>query len=122
MIVLRSKSYADLPSNDNNNPLQPTPQQEENPLTSKEMMIEQMRQQRQLMQTQRLRQRLQAQETRDKLRAIRAAQKMEKEEKSEDDKNNIKIKRLENQDNSSMAKNVSLYKTKSKLVAPVPMK
>ena len=118
MIVLRSKSYAD-PSYSPEPPSQP---QQENPLTSKELMIEQMRQQRQLMQTQRLRQKIQAQEARDRMRALQTAQRMDKEEKAEDAKNNIKVKKLENQDNSAVAKNVPLYKTRSKLVAPVPMK
>ena len=124
MIVLRTKSYADsLPLQDNQN-IQPQEQQPqgEQLLTSKELLLEQMKQQRQLMQTQRLRQKIQAQEARDRFRALQNAQKADREEKMDDAKNVIKAKQLENQSNSAEAKNVSLYKTRSKVVAPVPMK
>ena len=120
MILIRNKVFADLPQSQNQPNANPSPKDEM--LTSKELMIEQMKQQRQIMQTQRLRQKIQAQENRDQLKAIQNAQRVEREEKDDDMKNNIKVKRIENQDNSAEAKNVSLYKTRSKIVPPVPMK
>lgn len=122
MIVLRTKSYADsLQDNQNIQPQAQQPQGEQL-LTSKELLLEQMKQQRQLMQTQRLRQKIQAQEARDRFKALQNAQKADREEKMDDAKNVIKAKQLENQSNSAEAKNVSLYKTRSKVVAPVSMK
>jgi len=123
MIVLRNKTYADssLQYQNISQPSQPQVNNDQ-PLTSKELLLEQMKQQRQVMQTQRLRQKIQAQEARDKVKALQAAQKVDREEKMEDAKNTIKAKQIENQSNSTEAKNVSLYKTRSKIVAPVPMK
>lgn len=103
MIVLRTKTYAAL---------------EEEQLTSKDLAIEQFRQQRQLMQTQRLKQKLQAQEARDRMKALEGMQKAEKEEQADQLKNQIQVKQQENTDG---AKNVGLYKTRAKTTPPVGM-
>ena len=91
-------------------------------ITSKDLMLEQMRQQRQWLQTQRLRQRLQAQEKRDQMKASMMNQKRQSEEDKQDLKNSINIKKVENQSSEAEAKNVGLYKTRSRALQPVPMK
>ena len=63
---------------------------------------------------------MQSQETRDRLRVINNAQKVEQQKDEVQSKNALKVKKLEEDDNS--AKNVGLYKTRSKAVTPVPMK
>ena len=90
MIVLRrSKSFS-------------SPEQSQE-VTSRDLLVEQMKQQRQLLQTQRLREKLQAQERRDMM------------------KNQVKINKIQAEQNDG-AKNVSLYKTRAKTVPPVSMK
>ena len=78
--------------------------------------------QRQLMINQRMRQKLQAQERADQLRQISRAQRDEDNRDEADMKNQIKIKKIEQENSNSEAKNVPLYKTRSKPVQPVPMK
>ena len=115
MIILRKKikSFASQDPSVSQDP--------NNQLTSKDLAIENMRMQRQLMMNQRMRQKLQAQERADQLRQITKMQKSEEEKDSQDTKNQIKIKKIE-QDRNDEAKNVGLYKTRSKPIPPVPMK
>lgn len=112
MIILRNKSFSALDNNTN----------DQQQLTSKDLAIENMRMQRQIMINQRMRQKLQAQEHADRLRQISRAQRDEDERDQEDAKNQIKIKKIEQENTSSEARNVGLYKTKSKPTPPVPMK
>lgn len=91
-------------------------------LTSRDLALENMKMQRQIMINQRTRQKLQAQERADQLRQVSRAQKDESERDQQDTKNQIKIKKIEQENSNSEAKNVPLYKTKSKPTPPVPMK
>ena len=88
-------------------------------MTSRDMQLEQMKLQRQLMQTNRLRQKLEAQERRDESRRIMQLQKMEHLKDIEEDRQRVRVKKLEDKDDNV---NTSLYKSKSHPVAPVSMK
>ena len=90
-----------------------------NQLTSRDMQLEQMKLQRQLMQTNRMRQRLEAEERRDESRRIMQLQKMEQRKDIEEDKQRVRIRKMEEGDQNN---NTSLYKSKSHPVAPVSMK
>lgn len=94
------------------------PKAQDESMTSKDMQLEQMKLQRQLMQTQRVRQRIEAQERRDETKRIMQLQKMEQQRDFEEDKQRIRVKNLEKKDNISN----SLYKSKPHPVAPVSMK
>ena len=89
-------------------------------LTSRDLQLEQGRLQRQLLITQRMRQKLQADEKRSRLNRIVQLQKMEQRKDIEEDKQLVRVKKLE-EDKEAEA-NTTLYKSKSKPVAPVPMK
>ena len=89
-------------------------------LTTKDLQLEQMKLQRQLMQTQRMKQRLESEEKREQSRRIMQLQKMEQRRDIEEDKQRLKSKKLEN--DSSDKNNTSLYKSKSHPIAPVSMK
>lgn len=117
MIILRSKFFADEQEQAAQNLQESINQQQ---ITSRDLQIEQMKQQRQILQTQRLREKIQAQERRDAMVNLRQAQKQQAKENNDDIKNQIKI--AKNQAQEEGAKNVSLYKTRSKAVQPVPMK
>lgn len=119
MIILRSqksKSFSALDS------AQTEPESSQQQLTSRDLALENMRMQRQIMMNQRQRQKLQAQEIRDRQRMISSAMKSEEKKDEQDMKNQIKIKKIEQEDGNSEAKNVPLYKTRSKPVQPVSMK
>ena len=88
-------------------------------MTSRDMQLEQMKLQRQLMQTGRLRQKLEAQERRDESRRIMQLQKMEHLKDIDEDRQRVRVKKLEDKDDNV---NTSLYKSKSHPVAPVSMK
>ena len=117
MIILRSKFFADEQQQAAQN-LQDNINQQQ--ITSRDLQIEQMKQQRQLLHTMRLREKIQAQERRDAMVNARLAQKQSAQEKDDDIKNQIRITKNQAQDEG--AKNVGLYKTRSKAVQPVPMK
>lgn len=114
MIILRkkTKSFA--------NPDPSVSQDPNNQLTSKDLAIENMKMQRQLMMNQRMKQKLQAQERADRMKQIAKIQKSEDEKDEQETKNQINRKKVEQEKDE--AKNVGLYKTKSKMPAPVPMK
>lgn len=126
MIILRNKKakfFANVPvKNDvmpaeqeqQASPTQPKP-------TSNEVLLEQMRLQKLLLQTQKQRQEIQAQESRDRLRQLSTAQRIEQKKDEQENKNVIKAKKIES-DNNNSAKNVGLYKSRSTAVSPVPMK
>ena len=88
-------------------------------LTSKDMQLEHLKLQRQLMQTQRMRQKLEAQERRDETKRLMQLQKMEQQRDLEEDKQRVRVKKIEKDSEKS---NTSLYKSKSHPVAPVSMK
>lgn len=88
------------------------------PTTSKELLVEQMKQQRQLLQTIRQRTKLEAEERKARIKAIQEAQKLEKRENSDMMKRIVKA----HKDSEPKDKvNVSLYKSKSSPVTPVSM-
>ena len=118
MIILRNRKSKSFSALDNIN----SAQDPNNQLTSKDLAIENMRMRRQLMLNQRMRQKLQAQERADQLKQISRAQRDEDARDEQDTKNQIKIKKIEQENSASEAKNVPLYKTRSKPVQPVPMK
>lgn len=111
MIILRNKIFAEPQA------LTPDSNEQQN---SQELLIEQMRMQRALLQNQRQRQKIQAQESRDRIKRTQDAQKLEQRRDEQEQKNQIRVKRLEM--DRDEAKNVGLYKTKSHPVPPVPMK
>ena len=105
------------PNPPSQNLIQPgNPQQ----LTSRDIQLEQMKLQRQLMITQRTKQKLQAEERRSEMNRIIQQQRMEQRKNTEEDKQRIRVKRMEDQ-NNSVVNNTPLYKTKSRPVSPVPM-
>lgn len=110
MRILRLKKFAETDQENLNQQM----------ITSRDLQIEQMKQQRQVLQTQRLREKIAAQERRDSLRNLSDAQKREAKENQEETKNQIKTAKI--QDQREEARNVNLYKTRSKPVQPVPMK
>lgn len=123
MVILRkSKLFAAIPSAVNK-PGTPQEQEQQNPdepmKTSKDLLVEQMKLQRIMLQTQKQRQQLQAQESRDRMRQIQNAQRVEQKKEEQEDKNDIKRRKMEVDEG---AKNVGLYKSRSNPVAPVPMK
>lgn len=97
---------------------QPQEVEQDSKMSSRDIQLEQMKLQRQLMQTQRMKQRMQAEERRDEAKRLMQQQKLEQQRDREEQKQRISIKRQENNDNV----NTSLYKSKSHPVAPVPMK
>ena len=93
--------------------------QEQEAITSRELQIEQLRMQREIMETQKMKEKLKAEEAQNRLRQQTMLQKMEQKKDQEESKNQIKVKKLE-VDNSS-PENVSLYKTRSRVITPIPM-
>jgi len=112
MKILRNKFFAvsELPNSAQQMPPSPT---------SKDMAMEQMKLQRQILQTQRMREQIQAQESRDRMKNLQTAQRIEQQKDEQLSKNRIKVAKL---DKDKGAENVSLYKSRSKITEPVPMK
>lgn len=105
-------------NNLNNNSSQKAPSEQQ--LTSNDLLIEQMKMQRELWRTQRLRQQVQAKENAEKVRRLNKAQAIENKKEEQASRDRIKIKRME--DSRNEVDNTSLYKTRSNPVPPVPMK
>jgi len=94
----------------------------DNVVTSKDILIEQMKQQRQLMQTIRLKDKLRAEERKERMRSLQKIQKA----KQEEDERIVKsiTKAAEESTNNSegiKARAISLYKSRSTPVPPVSM-
>lgn len=119
MIIKRKLFTQPTPyTNQVNNPLMV--QQE--PVTSKDLLEEQMKLQRQLMITNRMRQKMQAEERQEEMKRISQIQKAEAKRDEQESENRIRTKRVEAQSGEAVKDNTSLYKTRSKPVTPVPMK
>ena len=88
-------------------------------MTSKDIQLEEGRLQRQLLMTQRMRQKIQADEKKSQMNRIIQQQRMEQRKDLEEDKQRVRIKKMEQANNDA---NTSLYKTKSRPVPPVAMK
>ena len=91
MIVLRSKKFAVTDPEDEQEALN------QQMVTSRDLQIEQMKQQRQVLQTQRLREKIAAQERRDSMKNLQEAQKQAAKENQEDTKNQIKTAKIQDQ-------------------------
>lgn len=129
MLILRTKSKmfavgGEAVYNQAAKPPMPQEQQSQpNPQApvqnSTELLVEQMKLQRALLSVQKHRQKVQAEENRDRMRSLQNAQRIEQKRDEQENKNMIRRKKLEENEG---AKNVSLYKTRSKGTDPVPMK
>lgn len=111
MIIPRIKIF----SEDDQQNIQP-PQQSD--VTSRDLLIEQMKMQRQAIQLQHQREQLQAKEQMAKARRMVQIQKMQKEEDQSKAKDQIRIKQ---QENGEDPKNTGLYKSRATKVQPVSM-
>lgn len=114
---IRRKMFASVPQPQNNKSQEVVGGNQQ--LSSKDLQLEQMRLQRQLMQNERMKQKLQAEERRDKARRLMQQQRLEQRKDMEEDKERLSVRKMENDRNNP---NVSLYKTKPHPTAPVPMK
>lgn len=103
MIILRKKTYSD-----NNSP------------SSSDLMEEQMKMQRELLKTQRQREKMRSEETRRRLQVMQSYQRQEAQKDQEEEKNQIKTKKIEQEQNKP--ENIGLYKSRSKIVTPIPMR
>ena len=106
MILIRNKNYSNIPEQ---------PQE----VTSRDLQLEQLRLQRPQRLIQHQTTQLQIKENMARSRAIAQVQKQENEKDMSDAKDRIKIQQQEQK--SQGAQNTSLYKTKSRPVAPVSM-
>lgn len=91
-------------------------------MSSRDLQIEQMRLQRQILETQRMRQRIQAEERTQQLKQTTQVQKMEQKKDEVRDENQLKAKKIDAQNNRQEINNIGLYKTKSKPTPTVSMK
>ena len=108
MIVLRRKSKVFAQQGNGSQP------------TSNDLLAEQMKLQRQVMETQKQREKLRSEETRKRLQIMQRTQRMQNEKEEEEREDRIKAKKLEMENNKP--DNQSLYKSKSKIVTPIPMR
>lgn len=92
-----------------------------NVVTSNDILIEQMKQQRQLMQTIRLRDKLRSEERKDRMKSLQRIQKAKQEEDERVAKSIAKAVDSSNNGDNSKARAISLYKTRSSPVPPVSM-
>ena len=125
MIVLRNKKFSVPKPGEMISPTrqQQVPQQgndNSQELTSKDLQLEQMRMQKQILQIQHQKEQMKIKEDMARRRNLTQLNKMESEEKQTQQKNQIKTRKIEA--NNDKVDNTGLYKTKSKPVQPVPMK
>ena len=109
MIILRKKDKVFAQSQN----------QQQQP-TSNDLMIEQMKLQKQAMETQKQREKLRSEEARKRMTMMQRLQKQEDEREDKERNDQIKAKKIE-QDNNK-PENQGLYKSKSKIVTPIPMR
>lgn len=88
--------------------------------TSTDLMAEQMKLQRQAMEIQKQREKLRSEEARKRMLTMQRLQKQENEKDEQQREDQIKAKKLE-MDNYK-PENQGLYKSKSKIVTPIPMR
>ena len=88
--------------------------------TSAELQAEQMRLQREQLKIQKQREKIKSDEMRKRLQMSQDAQRQMAEDSQEEAKNQIKVKKLEEANNKP--ENVGLYKSRSKVVTPIPMR
>lgn len=109
MIILKKKSKVFAQQGNNGS----------NP-SSNDLMVQQMKLQKQVMETQKQREKLRSEETRKRLQVMQRTQKMQNEQDEEQREDQIKAKKLEMENNKP--DNQGLYKSKSKIVTPIPMR
>ncbi len=90
-------------------------------VTSRTLLLQQMRLQRQIIQTQQARRKLEQQERLSKMKQLGQLQKTEQEKEDREKSNQVQIKKSED-GVRKMNDNTSLYKSKAKTVPPVSMK
>lgn len=114
-MIIKRKLFA---SND------PTPEQSpeiglaKQEMTSKNLQIEQMRLQRQILETQRM----QAEERMQEMKQVNQTQKLEQKKDEAQKDNQLKVKKIDAQNSRQEVNNIGLYKTKSKPTPTVSMK
>lgn len=96
---------------------------EDNIMTSKDIQLENMKLQREIMRNQRQQQRLQEEERRQVLRDQQSAQKQEAQKNMEDSKNQLRLKESQNRATQNPgAQHPGLYKKSTTAVKPISMK
>ena len=88
--------------------------------TANDLQAEQMRLQREQLKIQRQKEKIKSDEMKKRLAMTQSAQKQQADSEQEDAKNQIKVKKLEQENNKP--DNVGLYKSRSKVVTPIPMR
>ena len=92
-------------------------------LTAKDLQIEQMKLQRQLLQTQRMRQKMESEERLHQAKQLAQIQRSQQKEDQEDKQNQVRVRKLQEDSQLNPAdRNWNLVKTKAKTTAPVSMK
>lgn len=124
MIVFRRKEFA--VADQGQGQIVYSPQQSDqasitNEVTSRTLLLQQMRLQRQIIQTQQARRKLEQQERLSKMKQLGQLQKTEQEKEDREKSNQVQIKKSED-GVRKMNDNTSLYKSKAKTVPPVSMK
>lgn len=124
MIVFRRKEFA--LADQGQGQIVSSPQQSDqasitNEVTSRTLLLQQMRLQRQIIQTQQARRKLEQQERLSKIKQLGQLQKTEQEKEDREKSNQVQIKKSED-GVRKMNDNTSLYKSKAKTVPPVSMK
>jgi hypothetical protein len=125
MIVFRRKEFA-LADDQGQGQIVSSPQQSDqasitNEVTSRTLLLQQMRLQRQIIQTQQARRKLEQQERLSKMKQLGQLQKTEQEKEDREKSNQVQIKKSED-GVRKMNDNTNLYKSKAKTVPPVSMK
>ncbi len=135
MIIFRRKNFANIPnpgayngdtvSKQNSMAYQQQQAQagqsnDDSPASSKDLLIQQMRLQRQIMITQQQRQRMQNQETMEQMKQLSQKSKAQSDKDNAEKSQNIRVQRQQQEDQKP--DNTGLYKTKSKILPPVSMK
>lgn len=105
MIILRQKNY--------------TLDSDTSALTPRDLQLENMKMQRQIMINQRTRERLEADRVKTRMKEIQTAQRIDQKRDEQENKNRLQVQRL--QQTEDIPRNVGLYKSKSRTVNPVPM-
>ena len=124
MIVFRRKEFA--LADQGQGQTVSSPQQSDqasitNEVTSRTLLLQQMRLQRQIIQTQQARRKLEQQERLSKMKQLGQLQRTEQEKEDREKSNQVQIKKSED-GVRKMNDNTSLYKSKAKTVPPVSMK
>lgn len=129
MMIIKRKLYAlvnqqsDYNNKNNGGTQQSQQQPQPDTLTAKDLQIEQMKLQRQLLQTQRMRQKMESEERLHQAKQLAQIQRSQQKEDQEDKQNQVRVRKLQEDSQLNPAdRNWNLVKTKAKTTAPVSMK